>query len=554
MKFLKKNKKDILFLILLLIITLPAVFSLFHPGFFPSDDGEWMVIRLTDFHRSFVSGQIPVRWADRLNYGYGYPVFNFLYPLSLYIGEFFHLLGFNFVNSIKLVFIFSFFLSGIFMYFFVSKLWGSLAGLVSAVLYIYSPYRFLDVYVRGSIGECLAFVFPPLIFLSLFRLKQKKLSFRYLALGAIALAGLIMSHNIMAMLFLPLTLAYTFLLIFQGRYKFFMIYTLFFFLGLGLSCFFWLPALYDKKFIILDQVAVANYWEHFPSLSQLLFPSWGYGPSVGGSTDQVSYQVGVVHLLVVIFSAYLLIKFWRANYSTNLQILFFLLVFIGAFFLMLSVSLPIWKISPFLWRTQFPWRLLAMTTFASAFLGGGAVRMIKNKNKIILSCLIIALAIGLNWRYAKPQFFVNRPESFYTTNEATTTVKDEYMPVWVKEKPTSRPAQKVEIISGRGKIENLNYNSRKISFTVFAEEEVKVQINTIYFPGWYLKVDNQPFTKFEINDPKGVINFVVSSGNHQVFTYFGETEIRALADLISLGSLIITGGLLVKGWRRKNED
>ena len=440
------------------------------------------------------------------------------------------------------------------MYLFAKELWGDLAGLVSAVLYISSPYRFLDVYVRGSIGESLAFVFFPLIFLSLFRLKQKKLSFRYLVVGAIAIAGLIMSHNIMAMLFLPLALAYAFLLFLQKGPKFFMPYALFFILGLGLSCLFWLPALYDKKFIILDQVRVANYWEHFPSLKQLIIPSWGYGPSVFGSEDQSSYQIGLVHIAVVFSSLFFLIKFWRKNDYGKIQILFFLLIFIGAFFLMLSVSLPIWKISPFLWRTQFPWRLLAMTTFASAFLGGGVVKMIKNKNKIILSCLIIALAIGLNWRYARPQFFVDRPESFYTTNEATTTVKDEYMPVWVKEKPTSRPAQKVEIVSGRGKIENLKYDSKKISFTVFAEEEVKVQINTIYFPGWYLKVDNQPMANFEITDPKGVISFVVSSGNHQVFAYFGETEARTVADLISLGSLIIIGSLLVKSWRRKNEN
>jgi len=553
MKSLRENKKNILPLILLLIITLPAIFSLFHPGFFPSDDGEWMVIRLTDFHRSFVSGQIPVRWAARLNYSYGYPVFNFLYPLSLYIGEFFHLLGFNFVDSIKLVFIFSFFLSGIFMYLFVNKLWGNLAGLVSAVLYIYSPYRFLDVYVRGSIGESLAFVFFPLIFLSLFHLKQKGLSFRYLPLGAIALAGLIMSHNIMAMLFLPIALVYAFLSIFQGGSKFFALYALFFILGLGLSCFFWLPALYDKKFIILDQVTVANYWEHFPSLKQVIIPSWGYGPSVVGVQDQSSYQIGLIHLLVVVSSVYFLIKFWKRNKYEKVQILFFLLVFIATFFLMLPVSLPIWKISPFLWRTQFPWRLLAITTFASAILGGGLVNMIENKNKVMLSYLIIVLAIILNWRYAKPQFFINRPESFYLTNEATTTVKDEYMPVWVKEKPTSRPAQKIEIISGKGRIENLTYNSKEISFTVVAEEEVRVQINTIYFPGWYLKVDNQPLTRFEINDPKGVMNFVVPAGNHQVLAYFGETEPRALADLISLGSLIITGTLLVKSWRRKNE-
>ena len=109
--------------VLLFFILMIAVWPLLKTGFFVTDDGEWMVIRLTDFHRSLVSGMFPVRWAARLNHQFGYPVFNFLYPLSLYWGEVFYLIGFNFVNSIKLVFVSSFFLSTFFMYLFAKELW-----------------------------------------------------------------------------------------------------------------------------------------------------------------------------------------------------------------------------------------------------------------------------------------------------------------------------------------------------------------------------------------------------------------------------------------------
>jgi len=264
-------------ILLVFLLLLPAVWSLFKPGFFSSDDGEWMVIRLTDFHRSVVSGQIPVRWGARLNHGYGYPVFNFLYPLSLYIGEFFHLLGFSFVVSIKIVFLLSFFLGAGGMFWWASQVWGKKGGLVSALFYSYAPYRFLDVYIRGSIGEALAFAFLPWLF-GAFYLLSRKANQRWLALGALSLAGLIISHNIMAMLFTALILAYGVWLVFfrsQSRlirkevgFRFLKVLVL----GLGLAAFFWLPALYDKQFIILDQVTVANFWEHFPSLSQLLLP------------------------------------------------------------------------------------------------------------------------------------------------------------------------------------------------------------------------------------------------------------------------------------------
>lgn len=546
---LKSKISSKLLLVLLLLLVLPAALSLFRPEFFVSDDGEWMVIRLSDFHRSFVSGQIPVRWAARLNHGYGYPVFNFLYPLSLYWGEFFHLLSFSFADSIKLVFIFSFFLSGLLMYFFARQLWGKWGGLVAAVFYVYSPYRFLDVYVRGSIGEAVSFVFIPLIFWAVHRLNKQKRRL-YLALGALGFAGLIVSHNIMAMLFTPIVLFYAFLQIWQSKSKKRLAfdYAVLFLLGLGLACFFWLPALYDKQFTVLDQVTVANFTEHFPSLRQLLIPYWGYGPSVTGTADKASYQIGLVHLLVVLFSLFVLIKSWQKNIKTRNQILFFLIVFLVAILLMLPLSTIIWKTVPFLWRTQFPWRLLAISTFSSAVLSGSVFKLLKARQKTLGMILLVVLVILANLSYAKPEFFVNRPETFYTTNEATTTVKDEYMPVWVKEKLLKRAEKKVEILAGEGKIKNLSFNSKKTTFSLQAKTEIEVQVNTVYFPGWQAKIDNKQAT-IDYQNKRGLIQLKTPPGSHQVVVEFKETPLRLFVDIFSLASLFVVGGLLVK--RRK---
>ncbi len=157
-------KNKYLILIVLFIISLIGIVSFFHSGFFPSHDGEWMVVRFSDFHRSLADGQWPARWAGRLNFGFGYPVFNFLYPGTFYLTEIFHLLKLNFVNSVKATFIMSYLLSGIFMFLFARQWWGKWGGLAAAVLYLYTPYRFVDMYVRGSLGESVAFIFPPLIF------------------------------------------------------------------------------------------------------------------------------------------------------------------------------------------------------------------------------------------------------------------------------------------------------------------------------------------------------------------------------------------------------
>ena len=90
--------------LLIIVFALPSVSSLLQPGFFQSDDGEWMIIRFSSFYQSFVDGQFPVRFLTRLNFEYGYPVANFLYPGFMYLGVPIHILGIGFVDTIKIIF------------------------------------------------------------------------------------------------------------------------------------------------------------------------------------------------------------------------------------------------------------------------------------------------------------------------------------------------------------------------------------------------------------------------------------------------------------------
>ncbi|MBL7159433.1 hypothetical protein ISS85_03085 [Candidatus Microgenomates bacterium] len=549
-------KKQFLWIVLIIILCLPAVWALFQPGFFSSHDGEWMVIRLTDFHRSLRDGQFPVRFAGRLNHGYGYPVFNFLYPFSFYLTEFFHLLGFSFVNSIKVVFILSFLLSGIFMFLWTKNHWGKLGGLISALVYVYTPYRFLDVYVRGSLGEAVAFIFPPIIFLSIDRLRKKRHKID-LIIGALALAALITSHNTMAMFFTGLTVAYIFFLkekksiiyYLPRRVKAGLLSTIFF--GLLLSCFFWLPALLEKKHVIFGQVLISNFFVHFPTLRQLLVPSWGYGPSLPLSDqDTLSFQIGTFNLLVfILVSVLMLIK---SKFRKKKEIKFFFLIFLVSFFLMTKHSYFFWRVLLVYNFIQFPWRLLSLTTFSTAFLAGALIKFWPQKFKKITAFFFIVFLLILNRSYIKPEYHVVKDESFYTTNEATTTVANEYMPVWVKDHPQKRAENKIEILKGKGKIEDLVVKSNKISFLVRLEEESLIQINTIYYPGWQVFVDNQDWD-FDFENKYGLIQFSLPKDSHEIVVIFKETVLRKTANIISLISLVFLFGVAVKEYVQKKK-
>src|SRR3989344_4334048 len=245
-------------LLVLILSLIPICYPLFQNGFFASDDGEWMIIRLAAFHQTLASGQFPVRFLWTLNHGYGYPVLNFLYPLPFYLSEAFHLLGLNFVDSIKTVFITGILLSAAGMYIWISSRFGKFAGLLAALLYSYFPYHVFDVYKRGSLGEATAFIFLPPVFYLIDKFKDKSQT-KYLVFSSLFFGLLIISHNVIAFIFSPVILIY---LLGSPRPSIKKI-LLFLSLSLGVSTFFWVPAIFELQYTKALQITVANSGQYF---------------------------------------------------------------------------------------------------------------------------------------------------------------------------------------------------------------------------------------------------------------------------------------------------
>src|SRR5437868_3540157 len=119
-----------------IVISIPLIAPYFHSGYFPTHDGEWAVVRLSEMFREVRDLQIPPRFSENLNFGYGYPLFNFAYPFPYYLALIIHLLGFGFINSIKIIFASSIPLSAFFMFYASRNIWkNDFAGIVSSVLY-----------------------------------------------------------------------------------------------------------------------------------------------------------------------------------------------------------------------------------------------------------------------------------------------------------------------------------------------------------------------------------------------------------------------------------
>ena len=235
------SKQTVFYLGVLLfsfLITIPVILPFFHSGYFPTHDGEWAIVRLADMFRTLRDFQIPARYSGNLNFGYGYPLFNFSYPLPYYLGIFPHFLGIGFVDTVKILFAGSVLLSSYFMFLLSKSLWkNNWAGIISSVLYIYFPYRMVDLYVRGSIGESISFVLFPLLFYFGIKL-VKNSSLLLIASIAVSIGALITTHNIMAVFFLPVFLLFMMSQISKNR-EIINPTILSVILGFGISAFFW---------------------------------------------------------------------------------------------------------------------------------------------------------------------------------------------------------------------------------------------------------------------------------------------------------------------------
>ena len=524
-------------LLLLIILSLITLWPFFKRGYFESHDGEWMVIRFTAFHQTLASGQFPVRFVDRLNNNYGYPVLNFLYPLPFYLAEIPKIIGFGFVDSIKIIFILATVSSALAMYWALLSIFDKYSSLAGAILYLYAPYRFVDLYVRGSLGESLAFAFVPLVAGSIFKIANGyKLYFPILSLST---ALLILSHNVIAVLFIPFFVTLSLFIVKNDRLKL----LAYFILGILMSSFFTIPALLDLRYVKLSQIKVSEISHHLADINQILIPYWGYGPNPQGP-NPLPVQMGIVPIFLALSA--LLIRLFKKtkNYLVDFQIVIFLIVA----FMLTKYSLPLWKIIPFIDVIQFPWRLLCLITFIAAFLAAYLLSLIKSNQK--LAILLIITSVLATIIYAKPQKFVERSDSYYSTNEDTTTVQDEYLPLWVSVKPQVRASQKITL-DGPGSIESTIIKASNYQATIKTDEQTRVVVNTIYFPGWQAKIDGQSVL-IEHQNKFGLISFQLPKGVHQIIINYARTTVHLLSEIISIFASAIAGFIFYRLWTKRN--
>ncbi len=225
--------------------------------------------------------------------------------------------------------------------------------------------------------------------------------------------------------------------------------------------------------------------------------------------------------------------------------------YVGAYIATTIFATPlsqfVWQIDGFSRLFQFPYRMLSGSLLFSGYL---IAMMIQHVPKTVRFLLILGLVILSGWQLKQASeviIYSDQPEGYYTTNEATTTVANEYMPIWVKEVTTERPTVRMGFQKGRGTINFTTQTTQRIVADVTPVEDSIMQINSIYYPGWGVLVNNIP-VKVSYNNPNGLIRFPLSQGSHHIVAEFRETIPRFIADIISVLSFV---GFGIYSIRRK---
>jgi len=518
---------------IILVFALYQLKSLFLSSWYVSHDGIFHLIRAQEFFYALKLGYFPVRWAFHLDNNFGLPLFNFIYPGPYYLSVLLQFFGFSEWSGIKALIISSYFLGGLGIFLIFKKRHKYLA-LVSALLYLLVPYHFLNIFVRAALGEILAIGIMPWTWLAFQNLVNKtKLRWYH----PLPLFLLFLFHNFLSIFFLIFLLVY---LVINKKLRKETISSLLF--SFGLAAFFLIPMIGESRYLtsIVNQQASYDYQSKAVSLKSLIYSKWGFGFSAIKSEEQMSFQLGISNILVVILGLIIsLIK-------PKKELLIYLVTFMAAVFLITPQSGFLLSFFPWLSFAHFPYRFLFLTTFLTPLIAFEVFEYCYQKNikpSFLLIFFLLSLALYNTRHYKRPMLSLNqdqiKQELIINQHTTTTTNRREILPQWVK--GTRRFGSEIKLSSDQLIVDVQSDKTFEYVLRINnqSNQNGHLFIPQNYFPSWQVKIDGKKKKEFLFPSEDGWLKLEVLPGIHNYRVYLGETFLEKLANLISLLTLVI---------------
>jgi hypothetical protein len=571
---LKKGKTSLLTGFCLAAALLPALLPLLR-GHLPwRADGLLHFYRLAQLDRAVRHGLLYPRWLPDLGFGFGFPLFNYYAPFSYYAVLPLTLLGVPVETAVRFSYLLALLLLAGSLYRWAGQLFGCPAGLVAALAAVYAPYILFDVHHRGVLPEVWGLAWLALALAALYDCWLHPTPGR-LALLALSYAGLLFSHNILALIGTPLLLGYLLFLWWTTPQSPAPIpYSLpptltALILGLGLSAFFWLPAFFERELVQIHKLYdSANFyygnhflaWRDLPAVPQTADPAL-VNPAIPFTFGLLPLLLAGLNLLPGGYTHSINAHSVNAHRSA-------LALLVGLFtLLMLPLSLPVWDNLPLVEFIQFPWRLLGPATLLLAVLAGAGIARLPERWRwpgAVLSGTAMLL-LALPWLFPGSLERLADPtppaviEHEMETGALGTTAAGDYLPVQVAQLPpadrllplyqTAAPNYLIpRLDQTRLPVEvailEANYGLTEATIRYRSEAAFTAVFHWFYFPGWRAELNGRAHP-FGASDPEGLIQLDLPAGEHSLHLKFGSTPLRRAATAVSWLSLLL---LLATVW------
>jgi hypothetical protein len=330
-----------------------------------------------------------------------------------------------------------------------------------------------------------------------------------------------------------------------------------FIFGLSLSSFYWLPMFYERQFTFLDK-ELGGYRDHFIYPYQFWYSPWGFGASIKGIEDGMSFQIGKVPIFLIgvsfVFFVIYLFKVRKKDFFLILNFLIFVFLMIFGLWMTTFYSDIIWKNFKILWSLQFPWRFLAPTSAFVALTASFGIyfleKLIKSKKIIWLICFFLIMLIIFKYhQYFKPQNYLHVSDKELVTDEEIVWKQSKtvlhFVPKGVKAKKNeygvyvldiekkNLPKNLFEIKKGKAKVKILENRFQDKKFFIDAQTPTIFQLNTFNFIGWQAYLNGKKIQIDDKNDYK-LITVFIPKGRHNLEFRFEDTLVRKIGNYLSL--------------------
>lgn len=338
-------------------------------------------------------------------------------------------------------------------------------------------------------------------------------------------------------------------------------------LGVLNATIFWLPLLAEQRYIDVTQYVPENYnfANQFTEAWQFFSPFWDFGFAVPGITDGMSFQLGVLPLLLVIAALWGVTRRGLPR-EAAVRLIFALVSLAVVILVMTALAYPLWESFPLAAMIQFPWRALGLSSLLLALMAGGALLALlhdgaRGAGLHPAVSIVALLAIVGSVQYATPRFTPpsEREETLATIMDFQRQYPDmagrfpfqsdvPQTSLMEAQYDANEPPYKFQPISGTPTIEQTYYGGSTVRATIAADAPATIELLNYDYPGWQLRLNGAVIPHSTL-PPYGTIAFDVPAGQHTFSASFEDTPLRQGATWLSIVTCIITLGMAV--WQRR---